>query len=278
MKLSLILIEKELKGLSDYLKECNTSLKNITDELEIIVVTPNEIKGRVSKLANYVYCKNQDYQQLVMAGVDTAQFDNVLIANSSYKINLLVEMVKERLNGAELVCVKPKASKFKKFFVSIAQGFYNLILRAFGRDLFTIGILKDIQLISGETLDLIKNNQAYAHRIRTIYSPLQYQTKFIDLSLQEIDNSKNQWLLPKLNAKFYISSVLSFLSVLCLIGGIIACFILNAGIVAYFLLVFLTLLFGFVSSSVVVNCIAKTKIGLLHEQDKLGKIYTKIDK
>lgn len=266
MDISIVLVEEKQANISKYIKECTDLISNMVDEIEFIVVSNN--KMRKSTQYKSFQIRESDYKKKVMCGVDNAQYNSVVIANSKYSPSIIKDMIQKHKDGAEIVCVRKKRSKIKKIFASIALAYYNLILRVSGEELFSMGICNDLQLISGETLNLMKERQPYSHRIRTMYAPNVYQTEYLEYDFK---SEKIKYSSPK--SVFCLSIVMSILFFIALIGGLIMCALLNANFIIYFLAIFGFLLLEFISSSLVVNSIARVQIGPLLDANSNGKIY-----
>ena len=134
-----------------------------------------------------------------------------------------------------------------------------------------MGIIKDIQLVSGELIDLLKENQSFAHRIRTMYALYEYKTSYISMDLEQ--TKTEEMLTPTRKWPFYIGASFSMLFVLVLIGAITTFIVFQKSFIWYFLSVILFIPLEAISLIITMNSIARIKIGTLHQEDRFGRIY-----
>ena len=272
MNLSIIISQVgSLESLAQYLEQVYLIASQKVEKLEFVVVSTASCPIALPYDAKFIRLEDDsDIQKLSICGIDNAKYDNVLLLNSFYSPQIVSNMIDEKQKGAEIVCVKPKMSKIKKLSYAIIRAIYNFILSFYGDGLFSMGIAKDMQLLSGEILMIMKENQSQAYRLRTMYAPNVYNTSFIEYDLPQ--------MAPLFNIKPIIfASIISLLIAFAFVGLIIAFILLNSPFIAYFLAGFGFILIEFISVSIVVQKLAKINIGGIYKTYRNGKIYKIIE-
>ena len=276
MRLSVVIpvfsVEKDIVS---FVEAVEKKVREHTKDYNIIVSTNQEFEyvekwhERLPKSVDLVAVKlTDDYQQVVMAGVDKADGDATIIITNDYDISLIDTMIEDWKNGRKVVCLRRKHTKFGKIITKIRLKIYNLFLFLFG-DIFSIGILKDCQLLDKEIVDKMKGEQDMAHRLRTMYAPLDYNTSVHDIS-HPIEKFETKGT-PQFD--FWVGAVGSVIILLAFITCIILGIALSAPIWLWTLFIIFWFIFEFLFLALLVNATAKVKIGILHNVDEFGKIY-----
>ena len=276
MKLSVVVPifnqEKDIVSFVEKLKKKIVQHTNVYD----IILTTNQDFEYVEKLRsrlndNFLVAvkESDDYQQVVMAGVDKADGDATIIITPSYDINIIDDMIEDWKNGKQVVCLRRKHNKFGKFLTKLRLRIYNLFLFLFG-DIFSIGIFKDAQLLDKEIVDKMKEEQDMAHRFRTMYAPLDY-----NCSVHEIEHTIEKFETKKgsNHFDFWLGIVGAMTTFIAVITCIVLAIELAVPIWVWTLFIIFGLLFEFIFVALLVNATARVKIGILHYVDENGKIY-----
>ena len=276
MRLSVVIpVFSVEKDIISFVEAVEKKVREHTKDYNIIVSTNQEFEyvekwhERLPKSVDLVAVKlTDDYQQVVMAGVDKADGDATIIITNEYDISLIDTMIEDWKNGRKVVCLRRKHTKFGKIITKIRLKIYNLFLFLFG-DIFSIGILKDCQLLDKEIVDKMKGEQDMAHRLRTMYAPLDYNTSVHDIS-HPIEKFETKGT-PQFD--FWVGAVGSVIILLAFITCIILGIALSAPIWLWTLFIIFWFIFEFLFLALLVNATAKVKIGILHNVDEFGKIY-----
>ena len=276
MRISVVVpVFNQEKDVIAFIESIEAKLKSYTERYDIIVTTNQDfdyvekLHQRLPEYVDLVALKlTDDYQQVVMAGVDRAEGDATIIMTPEYEVDLIDTMIEDWKNGKQIVCLRRKHSKFGKFITRMRLRIYNLFLFLFG-DIFSIGILKDAQLLDKEIVDKMRGEQDMAHRFRTMYAPLDYNT-----SVHDIDHP-----IEKFETKgtpqfdFWLGAIGALITLIAFITCIILSIALTAPIWVWTLFVIFWLIFEFLFIALLVNATARVKIGILHNVDANGKIY-----
>ena len=279
MKLSVVVpLFNHAENIYSFIDEVDARAQKIADEHEIIVSTNQEfelVEKLHERLKDKVHIiavrESDDYQQVVMAGVDRAGGDATIIMTPDYDPELMDEMVKEWRAGKDVVCLRRKHGKFGQFITKLRLKIYNIFLFMFG-DIFSIGILKDAQLLDKKIIDKMKTEQDLAHRIRTMYAPLDYNTAVFNIE-HKIENFETKGT-PKLD--FWLGAVGAVVTLLAMITAFALAGALHAPIWFWTIVIIFGLIFEFVFIALLVNATARVKIGILHNVDEQGRIYNAV--
>ena len=209
-----------------------------------------------------------DCQQTLMAGYKQTSGDAVMQISKDYNPELIQKYYDYWKAGDEVVCGERKLSKFRAFMAKVGLGIYNFMLKIFG-EVYSIGILKDIELLDREVVDIMVGNQAYAHRIRTMYAPVEYNARIV-----EIDEPVREKVAPVAITPGLKMGALSLVLVgLLFIAGLIVLPIIHAGPLAWVFLIIGFIFLGFIALTICVNAVARSKIGGLHKAYNDGNIF-----
>lgn len=268
MNLSVVITKVEnTQNLSEYLEKLAGVCERFSQNFEFLIVSKKKLEITSNYDVRFFCIDDDDIQKSSMCGVDNAKYDEILLTTPQYTMECVEKMLIQKQNGVEIVCVKHKISKLANFFKSIISFIYNFILKFYGDGLFSLGIKKDIQLISGETVQLMKENQTLAYRLRTMYAPNVYKTAFVETKLQGANfeaKRKQSILLPL---------IFSILLAIGFIGGLIAMILLKSPFIAYFLVCLGFAILEFILLSIMVHAYASIEIGGLYKPYRNGKIY-----
>ena len=276
MKLSVVVpLFNQAENIYSFIDEVDARAQNLADEREIILTTNQEFEF-VEKLHDRLKTKvhiiavreSDDYQQVVMAGVDRASGDATIIMTPEYDPALMDDMVSEWRAGKEIVCLRRKHGKFGKFITKLRLKIYNLFLFMFG-DIFSIGILKDAQLLDKKIVDKMKSEQDLAHRIRTMYAPLDYNTAVFNIE-HPIEKFETKGT-PKFD--FWLGAIGTVITLVAMLTAFALAWALRAPIWFWTTVIIFGLIFEFVFIALLVNATARVKIGILHNMDEQGRIY-----
>ena len=276
MRLSVVVpVFNQEKDVVAFVESVENKLKTYTKNYDIIITTNQEfdyvesLHNKLPKNVHLVAVKlTDDYQQVVMAGVDRAEGDATIIMTPEYDVDLMDDMIHDWKNGRQIVCLRRKHSKFGHFITKIRLRIYNLFLFLFG-DIFSIGILKDAQLLDKEIVDKMKAEQDMAHRFRTMYAPLDYNTSVHDIE-HPIEKFETKGT-PQID--FWLGAIGAFITFIAFITCIALGISLAAPIWVWTLFVVFFIIFEFLFVALLVNATARVKIGILHNVDGDGKIY-----
>ncbi len=279
MKLSVVVpLFNHAENIYSFVDEVDARAQNLSDEHEIIVTTNQEFEfveklhDRLKDKAHIIAVReSDDYQQVVMAGVDRASGDATIIMTPEYDTTLMDDMVNEWRAGKEVVCLRRKHGKFGQFITKLRLKIYNLFLFMFG-DIFSIGILKDAQLLDKKIVDKMKAEQDLAHRIRTMYAPLDCNTAVFNIehSIEKFETKGT----PKFD--FWLGAVGAVVTLLAMITAFALAGALHAPIWFWTIVIIFGLIFEFVFLALLVNATARVKIGILHNVDEQGRIYNAV--
>ncbi len=276
MKLSFVIpIFSQECDILSFVNSVQEKIENYTKDYNIVISTNQDFEY-VQTLHNTLP-KNisisavkltDDYQQVVMAGVDKADGDATIIMTPEYDVELIDTMIKDWLDGKKVVCVRRKHSKIGRFFTKMRLTIYNLFLLLFG-EIFSVGILKDAQLLDKEIVKKMQKEQDMAHRVRTMFAPLDYNTSVHDIShpMERLESKGTT------QVDFWLGAVGASAMLIAFVISIILGVAFNAPIWLWSLIIIVWLVFEFLFIALLVNAIARVKIGILHNVDKDGKIY-----
>ncbi len=279
MKLSVVVpLFNHAENIYSFIDEVDARAQTLSDVHEIIVTTNQDFEfveklhDRLKGKAHIIAVReSDDYQQVVMAGVDRASGDATIIMTPEYAPELMDDMVNEWRAGKEVVCLRRKHGKFGQFITKMRLKIYNLFLFMFG-DIFSIGILKDAQLLDKKIVDKMKAEQDLAHRIRTMYAPLDCNTAVfnIDHSIEKFETKGT----PKFD--FWLGATGAVVTLLAMITAFALAGALHAPIWFWTIVIIFGLIFEFVFIALLVNATARVKIGILHNVDEQGRIYNAV--
>lgn len=275
MKISAVVpLLKEDKDIVAFVDKLKSKLSQHSSEFEIILSTNlsfefvEKLRQRIDDSFIVAVKDTNDIQQVVMAGVDKVSGDCAIIITPSYDLNIIDFLIEDWKNGKKIVCLRRKHSKFGTFFTKLRLKIYNIFLFLFG-DIFSIGILKDAQLLDKELVDKMKEEQDMAHRFRTMYAPLDFNSSVHDIP-HPVGKFESKGL-PSLD--FWLGTIGAVVTMLAFISCIILAISLEAPIWAWMLFFMFWLIFEFIFLSLLVNATARVKIGILHNVDANGCIY-----
>ena len=275
MKISAVVpLLNDDKDIVSFVEKLKEKLGQHSQDFEIILSTNlsfefvEKLRQRMDDVTIVALKESDDNQQIVMAGIDKVQGDCAIIITPDYDVNIVDSLINDWQNGKKIVCLRRKHGKVGTFFAKLRLKFYNMFLFLFG-DIFSIGILKDAQLLDRELVEKMKGEQDMAHRFRTMYAPLDYNSSVHDIehSVEKFESKG----LPKLD--FWLGFAGSIITMLAFISCVILAISLEAPIWAWMLFFIFWVLFEFIFISLLVNATARVKIGILHNVDENGCIY-----
>lgn len=276
MKLSIVVpVFTQGDDICAFVDSVDERARKIAEEHEIIVTTNQcfefveKLHARISKKAHIIAVREtDDYQQVVMAGVDRSEGDATIIMTPDYSPELMDDMVRNWRAGKDVVCLRRKHGKVGQFFTKLRLKIYNFFLFMFG-DIFSIGILKDAQLLDKKIVDKMKAEQDLAHRLRTMYAPLDCDTAVYDIE-HPIERFETKGT-PKFD--FWLGASGAIVTLLALVTAFALAGAMAAPIWFWTIAVIFGLMFEFVFIALLVNATARVKIGILHNVDERGRIY-----
>lgn len=276
MKLSIVVpVFTQGDDICTFVDSVDERARKIAEEHEIIVTTNQcfefveKLHARISKKAHIIAVREtDDYQQVVMAGVDRSEGDATIIMTPDYSPELMDDMVRDWRAGKDVVCLRRKHGKVGQFFTKLRLKIYNFFLFMFG-DIFSIGILKDAQLLDKKIVDKMKAEQDLAHRLRTMYAPLDCNTAVYDIK-HPIERFETKGT-PKFD--FWLGASGAIVTLLALVTAFALAGAMAAPIWFWTIAVIFGLMFEFVFIALLVNATARVKIGILHNVDERGRIY-----
>lgn len=276
MKLSIVVpVFTQGDEICTFVDSVDERARKIAEEHEIIVATNQcfefveKLHSHISKKAHIIAVREtDDYQQVVMAGVDRSDGDATIIMTPDYSPELMDDMVRDWRAGKDVVCLRRKHGKVGQFFTKLRLKIYNLFLFMFG-DIFSIGILKDAQLLDKKIVDKMKVEQDLAHRLRTMYAPLDCDTAVYDIE-HPIERFETKGT-PKFD--FWLGVSGAIVTLLALVTAFALAGAMAAPIWFWTIAVIFGLMFEFVFIALLVNATARVKIGILHNVDERGRIY-----
>lgn len=279
MKLSIVVpLFNHAENIYSFIDEVEARAQSVADVCEIIITTNQEfefVENIHERLKDKVHIvavrESDDYQQVVMAGVDRADGDATIIMTPEYDPALIDDMVAEWRDGKEVVCLRRKHGKFLQFITKVRLKIYNFFLFMFG-DIFSIGILKDAQLLDKKIVDKMKTEQDFAHRMRTMYAPLDYNTSVFNIE-HPIERFETKGT-PKFD--FWLGAIGAVITILAMITAFALAGTLGAPIWFWTTIIIFGLIFEFVFIALLVNATARVKIGILHNVDEQGRIYNAV--
>lgn len=279
MKLSIVVpVFTQAGNVYEFVNGVEEHAKKVADEFEIVLTTNQSfdfVEKMHARLENRVHLvavrETDDYQQVVMAGVDRSNGDATIIMTPDYSPKLIDEMVKEWKNGKDVVCLRRKHGKVGQFIAKLRLKIYNFFLFMFG-DIFSLGILKDAQLLDKKIVDKMKAEQDLAHRVRTMYAPLDYNTAVMNIE-HPIERFETKGT-PKFD--FWLGSVGAVVTLIAMVTAFLLAGAMSAPIWFWTITIIFGLLFEFVFLALLVNATARVKIGILHNTDEQGRIYNAV--
>ena len=108
-----------------FVQSIENKIKSYTSDYNIIVSTNQDFDyveqlhqnlGNINLVAVKV---TDDYQQVVMAGVDRADGDATIIMTPDYDVDLIDTMLEDWANGKQIVCLRRKHGKFGRFITKL---------------------------------------------------------------------------------------------------------------------------------------------------------------
>lgn len=275
MKLSVVVpIFNQEKDIVSFVDSLKKKIVQHTNDYDIILTTNQnfdyveKLRSRLNDYYLVAVKETDDYQQVVMAGVDKVDGDATIIMSPTYDVNIIDKLIEDWQSGKQVVCLRRKHNKFGKFIAKLRLRIYNLFLFLFG-DIFSIGILKDAQLLDKEIVDKMKEEQDMAHRFRTMYAPLDYNS-----SVHEIEHPIEKFETRGTpHFDFWLGAVGAFITFMAVITCIALAIELAVPIWVWTLFIIFGMLFEFIFVALLVNATARVKIGILHNVDENGRIY-----
>lgn len=206
-----------------YMDFINLVLK-YENNFEVIFLAKNDYPDKdafrilASQLPNHQFVvlnENNNDNELVLVGLAQAQGDDILLCTWDTQLVVVEQLLLKRHEGSELVFVKNKKNKFKKFFEAFGMMAYNFGARLLKHN-YDMFAETEVQLLDGRVANLICSapEESFELRVTNNYKQLK-QSVVEEKEIYENRDKKNTSPMLSLGvvAFIYIVALLSLVIV-----------------------------------------------------------------
>lgn len=260
----LLTTDTPANNFSERYKEFIDTILKYEDDFEVIFLAKNDYPDKdafrilASKLPNHQFVALDELNnknEVILTGLAQAQGDDILLCTWDTNIIVIDQLLQKRKEGCDLVFVKNKKSKLKKFFEGLGTASYNFGTR-FIKHNFDMFAETDVQLIDGRVANLICSapDESFELRVTNNYKQLKQGI---------IENEKvyeNTRVVSQSSPVFSLG-IVSFFYLIGLLALIVVTPIFNNGIYSWWALLVIAvwLILGIVGLVSATKSIYKTR-------------------
>lgn len=240
----LLTVDTPANDFSERYKDFLDTILKYENDFEVIFLTKTDYPFKdafrvlASKLPNHQFVALDELNnknEVILTGLAQAQGDDILLCTWDTNIIVIDQLLQKRKEGCDLVFVKNKKSKFKKFFEGLGTASYNFGTR-FIKHNFDMFAETDVQLIDGRVANLIcaAPDESFELRVTNNYKQLKQ-------GVVESEHIFENGRTAQITSPVFPLGVVAFFYLIGLVSLIIITPLFNQGIYSWWALLVIAL-------------------------------------